>query len=241
MWIKEFPLLGENIPSLEKATHVYRCSDGNVYKSVSSILSNIKPKFDLEQKALEYSLRRKMPIDDVFKLWEDKKNVGLKYGTDVHENVEEYFKTQKVLNPRYESIVKEIYDKVYAENGYNELICFDKNKKICGTADYVVLGSDFFDIFDFKTNIKFNFENQYENKFLLDPVSHLPNSEYFIYSLQLSFYANMIERLTGLKCRFLNIFWLKRMIDTKLVFKAKWLKYTVPYLKEEVGSILCNV
>ena len=241
MWIKEFPILGESIPSLEKDSHTYRCSDGYEYKSVSSILSIIKPKFDLEQKALEYSKRRKIPIENVFKLWEDKKNVGLKYGTDVHENVEEYFKTQNISNLRYESIIKEIYNRVYVDGGYNELVCFDKGKKICGTADYVVINSEFFDIFDFKTNLKFNFENQYDDKFLLDPVSHLPNSEYFVYALQLSFYANMIERLTGLKCRFLNIFWLKRMIDTKLVFKAKWLKYTVPYLKEEVESILCNV
>jgi hypothetical protein len=241
MWIKEFPLLGESVPSLEKVTHTYSCSKGYEYKSVSSILSTIKPKFDLEQKAYEYSLRKKISIDEVLKLWDDKKNIGLQYGTDVHENVEEYFKNNNILNPRYKIIIKEIYDKVYNKNGYNELVCFDKVKRICGTADYVVIGSNFFDIFDFKTNLKFNFENQYENKFLLDPVSHLPNSEYFIYALQLSFYANMIEILTGLKCRFLNIFWLKRMIDTKLVFKAKWLKYTVPYLKEEVHNILCNV
>jgi hypothetical protein len=51
----------------------------------------------------------------------------------------------------------------------------------------------------------------------------------------------MIEEITGLRCGSLNIFWLKRQIDTKTVFKAKWLRYTVPYLKKEVESILCHV
>ena len=117
----------------------------------------------------------------------------------------------------------------------------NKEKGICGTSDYVVFRENTFDISDFKTNKKFNFENQYDDKFLLEPVSHLPNSEYFIYALQLSFYANMIEKLTGLTCGFLNIYWLKRQIDTKTLFKAKWLNYTVPYLKKEVEAILCNV
>jgi hypothetical protein len=137
--------------------------------------------------------------------------------------------------------VEDIFGDVYETDGYNELICFNKEKGICGTSDYVVFRENSFDISDFKTNKKFNFENQYDDKFLLEPVSHLPNSEYFIYALQLSFYANMIEKLTGLTCGFLNIYWLKRQIDTKTLFKAKWLNYTVPYLKKEVETILCNV
>jgi hypothetical protein len=241
MWTERFPLNGISIPSLHKESHRYFSDDGIEYRSVSSILSDLKPKFDLEQKALEYSLKKKISYDEVLKLWDDKKNIGLKYGTDVHENIEEYFKNKNIINPKYSEIVKEVYDRAFSENGCNELICFNKDKKICGTADYVVFHDNFFDIFDFKTNLKFNFENQFENKFLLGIVSHLPNSEYFIYAMQLSFYAKMIEDLTGLSCRFLNIFWLKRLIDTKLVFKAKWLKYTVPFLKEEVENVLCNV
>jgi hypothetical protein len=241
MWTKRFPLDGEDIPSLEKETHVYSDKSGNIYKSVSSVLSTIKPKFDVEQRALDYSIKRKIPMDDVLALWEEKKNTGLTYGTDVHENVEEYFLNGTITNTRYKEVIENIYDQVYHGKGCNELICFDKQKKLCGTSDYVVFHDDTFDISDFKTNKKFNFENQYDDKTLLSPVEHLPNSEYFIYALQLSFYANMIERLTGLRCGFLNIFWLKRQIDTKNIFKAKWMRYTVPYLKKEVESILCLV
>lgn len=241
MWTNRFPLENIDIPSLFKDTHTYSDKSGKVYKSVSSILSTIKPKFDLEQKAFEYSTRKKMPLNDVLALWEDKKNTGLSYGTDVHENVESYFIDREIKNPRYKDIVENIFKDVYDKDGCNELICFDKDKGICGTSDYVVFGENTFDISDFKTNKKFNFENQYDDKYLLEPVSHLPNSEYFIYALQLSFYANMIEKLTGLKCGSLNIFWLKRQIDTKTIFKAKWLRYTVPFLKKEVEEILCHV
>jgi hypothetical protein len=241
MWTKEFPLNGVKVPFLEKEKHQYFCGDGHEYMSVSSILSKIKPKFDLENKALAYALRKKVSVDSVLEKWDEKKKTGLNYGTDIHENVESFFIDGKILNERYKTVMEDIYDKVYREGGYNELICFDKKRKICGTSDYVHFRENYFDISDFKTNVKFNFENQYEDKFLLEPVSHLPNSEYFIYALQLSFYAYMIENLTNLKCGFLNIFWLKRQLDTKTIFKAKWMKYTVPYLKTEVEDILCTV
>jgi hypothetical protein len=241
MWTKEFPLLGENLPLLEKSKHQYFDIDGNEYKSISSILSLIKPKFNLEQKAVDYALKKNIDVEDVLALWEEKKNTGLNFGTLIHENVESYFIEKKVLDDRYYEIIKKIYDEVYVEDAYNELICFDKNKKICGTADYVQFKKDSFIISDFKTNLKFNFENSFDNKFLLSPVEHLPNSEYFIYALQLSFYAYMISKLTNLKCESLNIYWLKRQIDTKDKFKAKWLRYTVPYLKREVEDILCLV
>ncbi len=241
MWTKEFPLEMVKIPFLEKEKHQYFCGDGHEYMSVSSILSRVKPKFDLEGKALECALRKKVSVDEILKSWDDKKKTGLDYGTDIHENVEKYFLNGEISNDKYSQVVKDIRDMVYSENGYNELICFDKNKKICGTSDYVEFTEGFFNISDFKTNIKFNFENQYNDKFLLEPVSHLPNSEYFIYALQLSFYAYMIEKLTNLKCGFLNIYWLKRQIDTKHIFKAKWMRYTVPFLKKEVEDILCIV
>lgn len=238
MWTPRFPLTGEDIPFLEKEKHLYFDSEGRNYISVSNILSKIKPKFDVDQKALEYSLRKKIPIEDVLSLWEEKKNTGLDYGTEVHENIENYFLNKKIPNPRYSEVVENIFNNVYSEDGNNELICFDKDKLMCGTADYVVFKENTFDIFDFKTNKKFNFENQYDDKFLLSPVDHLPNSEYFIYALQLSFYARMLEQLTNLKCGFLNIFWLKRQIDNKLFFKAKWMRYTVPFLKKEVDDII---
>lgn len=241
MWTKEFPLEGEIIPSLSKEDHVYSDSEGHLYDSVSSVLSKIKPKFDTEKKAAEYAFKRKMDVEDVLQLWEEKKNTGLNFGTMIHENIETYFLDRKILEERYSEIVQEIYDSVYVENGYNELICFDKCKKICGTADYVKFKENSFIISDFKTNLKFNFENQFEDKYLLSPVNHLPNSEYFIYALQLSFYARMISNLTGLHCESLDIYWLKRSIDTKNDFKGKWLKYTVPYLKKEVEDILCIV
>lgn len=241
MWTKEYPLIGEKIPFLEKEKHQYFCEDGHEYMSVSSLLSKIKPKFDLESKALECALRKKVSVDDILKEWDDKKKIGLNHGTDVHENVESYFLNREIRNERYRNVVEDIYKIAYRKEAYNELICFDKSKRVCGTSDYVHFKKDTFDISDFKTNVKFNFENQYSDKFLLDPVSHLPNSEYFIYALQLSLYAYMIENLTGLRCGFLNIYWLKRQLDTKTIFKAKWLKYTVPYLKEEVKNILCIV
>lgn len=241
MWTKEFPLHGEDIPLLQKEGHTYSDSKGQKYKSVSSILSLIKPKFDVEGKAIEYAAKKKMSVEEVLALWEEKKNVGLNFGTLIHENIETYFLEKKVLDERYFDIVQDVYDLVYADGAYNELICFDKVEKICGTADYVQFKENSFIISDFKTNLKFNFENPFQDKFLSSPVNHLPNSEYFIYALQLSFYARMISNLTGLMCESLNIYWLKRQIDTKDVFKAKWLKYTVPYLKKEVEDILCLV
>ena len=100
MWTEEFPLNGEDIPILQKSDHTYTDKCGQQYKSVSSILSLVKPKFDTEGKALEYAHRKKMAVEDVLQLWEEKKNTGLNFGTMIHENVETFFKEKKILNER---------------------------------------------------------------------------------------------------------------------------------------------
>ena len=63
-----------------------------------------------------------------------------------------------------------------------------------------------FEIFDFKTNKRFNTDSAFE-KTLLSPLNHLKECEFNIYSLQLSLYKMFIQKYTDIKIDKLKIVW----------------------------------
>ena len=86
--------------------------------------------------------------------------------------------------------------KVYSE----ELVWVDEYK-VAGTADLIIEHNDYeFSVGDFKTNKSIDFCSKYGDR-LLDPVSHLSDCNYNIYSLQLSLYAYLFSLRTGKKIR----------------------------------------
>jgi len=81
------------------------------------------------------------------------------------------------------------------------------------------------------TNKKFNFFNTFGNKPLKAPFNHLQQCHYSIYSLQLSVYAYMCEKETGMKCRQLWIgYWVRET--------ERFIKIPIIYLKKEAKQLL---
>jgi len=86
--------------------------------------------------------------------------------------------------------------------------------------------SKYFNLYDFKTNKRFNFTNQY-GEHLLNEFSHLSNCQYNIYSLQLSMYAFMEQLLSGKHVGELGLYYYERN-------DGVWQYYPVSYMKAEV-------
>ncbi len=123
----------------------------------------------------------------------------------------------------------EIYNvfKYYTDNGYKifgEIGVYLIDYLISGTIDVLCIRDDQFVILDYKTNKDgLKFESGYyrrdksqkpwqltndwvsKKETLKAPVSHLPNCNGSIYSLQLSMYATMVNLVTGLPCAGLGL------------------------------------
>ena len=88
-----------------------------------------------------------------------------------------------------------------------------------------------FDIHDFKTNKEFRYYSPFKS-FLNPPFDHLTNSQYSIYSLQLSIYAILYEmEMPQRKCRQLSALWFDKQALT-------FTKIPIIYLKSEALKLI---
>jgi hypothetical protein len=95
---------------------------------------------------------------------------------------------------------------------------------IAGTSDIIEnIPRNMFNVWDFKTNKKFEFENKY-GEFLHFPVSHLPHCQYNDYTLQLSIYGVMYERETGRKFNRGGLFYWDKYSQTFRLIPISYMK-----------------
>lgn len=164
----------------------------------------------------------------------------------------------------------------YVEHGYklySEIGVFLPDYLISGCIDVLCFREDKFQILDWKTNrggLKFEagyykkdksvkpyqLTNQWvtKNESLLPPVSNLPNCNGYVYSLQLSMYAKMVEKIFGIPCINLCLCHIdcdfelndygmpKRFSDGLYHIKdnpvEKLTFFKIPYLSNEIDRIL---
>jgi hypothetical protein len=227
---------------LNAETHTYTNSKNEKYKSVSSLIDQFVPFFDFEQKSYDYSVKYNIPVEEVRKDWRDKNKNSTVFGKKIHSHIEKLIKEENYSHSEkiYDQIGQQI--KAFSKKGVKfltEEIIHCNEFKIAGTSDLIVDRKTDFDIVDFKTNKKIKFENNFEDKFLLYPLNYLPNAEYFKYALQLSLYGLMYEKLTDKSLYRLIMFWFKRKNpDDYSCLDGTWVKYSLPYLKEEAKMLL---
>lgn len=213
---------------------------GENYISVTTLLSKFKPKFDIDAQAARYAQREGLLVEDVKQYWKDLNRISTDRGTAIHAALESYLKENK-----YDASQRELLDYIKKQlrqhseyNLISEEKMWNDEFKIAGTADIVLEETNFFKIWDLKTNKKFRFTNNFKSDtFLLEPVEHLTNCEYSNYCLQLSLYAFMKEQLTGKKCIELKIVYLKTDPLTNMSIVEE---YFLPYLKTDILKILKN-
>lgn len=228
---------------LEPISHTYSDEIGREYKSVTRFINQFVPQFDFEQKSKNYAAKYGMNVEDVREKWTKKNKDSTDFGTRIHTLIENSINKKSVDFGPFSKLVTLITDELveqFTGKFVTESVIYDPINLIAGTSDLIVDNGDSFSVVDFKTNKQIKYTNDFDDKFLLKPISHLPNSEYFKYSLQLSFYAFFYNNLTGKKIDRLCFYWLKRTKaeDYESTAGAKWVRYNVPYLKEEVTACL---
>jgi len=230
--------------TLDPTTHTYSDSDDVTYQSVTRFINKFVPQFDFENKSKQYASKYGLDVQDVRDSWKQKNKQSTDFGTLIHENVEHRLRHKQLpANCMEPSVIEDIASQLESEFAAGEFlleqIVWDKTHMMAGTSDVIIDNANTFSIVDFKTNKQIKYSNDYEDKFLLKPVHHLPNGEYFKYALQLSFYAYMYGKKTNKTLDRLSFFWLKRKNNSYDNLKdSKWVRYNVPYLKDEVLDML---
>lgn len=200
----------DNYVYLKKDTHEYFDRDGRKYESVSAFRNRFKTPFNAELMSRQVAKSTRESVEDIKDNWENYKNERAEAGTEIHEAIELYLKTTTIeeknerLRPGLLSIASQYKDYYRV---YNETIVYDTEHLIAGTIDTILQTTSHknsvIDLTDWKTNIKglpqkeLDKHGKPKNKYFLHCLSHLQDSKYNDYSIQLSIYCWLLQRMTN--------------------------------------------
>jgi ATP-dependent exoDNAse (exonuclease V) beta subunit len=151
-----------------------------------------------------------MTPDQIKKMWDESRDEASSAGTRMHLDIEHYYNAEPVGNLagdgydplegtewKYFTNYEEKYRKVKGFEAFRtEWLVFNEEIKLAGSIDMVYKKPDgTLAIYDWKRSKEIKFENKYQSG--LEPISHLPDTNYWHYSLQLNVYATVLEKFYG--------------------------------------------
>lgn len=217
--------------SFDRASHSYRNIHTNEeYTSATTLINKFKKKFDADYYAKKTADKEGVTPEEIKARWKKMNDESKVRGSNIHEAIDVFNKTGE-KNEEYKDLIDAIdalslYDKTKIKC---EELVYNHEFRLAGTADIIEDLGSVFNIYDFKTNKKFNLYSPYGST-LLTPLSHHSESEYSIYALQLSLYAFMYKSMTG-----------KRVGKLAIVYLAPDNKpevFTAPYLYTDIKKML---
>ena len=175
------------------------------YVSGTTFVNSFFPKFDPDGKiAKRKALSEGITEEEIRKRWENSGKEASAFGTKIHETMEDVlsgnFLRNKPENDKEKAtmsaavkLAKKILEKCDIVG--IERIVFDTGILIAGTIDLLARSKKdgTLWIFDHKTNKKIEIENRWR-KFGLEPITNVPDTNFFHYSLQLNLYENIMRR-----------------------------------------------
>jgi len=224
---------------------------GELFTSCTTVIGKYKPEFDTDLQARRYANRHGFDYQDVINDWEQKKETACNYGTEVHMFMEDVINnnlsmlastnsyqefTQGTINynnlyKSFKWIMENVFKSVGVEMIIPEGLLWDAAFLVSGMADVIVdHPGKKFSILDFKTNKKYRYWNDFNEK-MLDPLEYMHVCEHTSYSIQLSVYAYLYSRITGRELHSIIILFLDRKLSI-------WKPIYCSYLKHQVDAIL---
>ncbi len=223
--------------------HTYLIDKKNKAVSVTELIGKYFPKFDKEFWANKESIKTGKSKSDILKGWEDLGEKARNLGTELHEQIENYYNKLEYNKSRELEKFFNFHNK-HIENKYKpyrtEWRVFDEDKKIAGTIDmvYEKENGDLF-IFDWKRSKKIintdgsvEKNNPFENG--LEGLSHLPSSDYVKYCLQQNIYKSILEKKYEKKITSMNLLILHPHLENYNIIQVEEFKNETQYLLESV-------
>lgn len=191
----------------EELAHTYRSTINGQeikYTSGTGFVGQYFPPFDPTGEITKRCAAKEgITVEEIQAKWKKKGQDSCRFGTRCHEVCEDVELGRTIQNTaqnvKEEETFKQAIKMATAfRSRLNilgvEKIVFDPGLRISGTID--LFGQSRKDgtyiIIDHKTNASIDTENKY-NKFALDPISHVPDLNFYHYALQLNLYEYLLK------------------------------------------------
>lgn len=221
--------------SFDAANHLY--TSGNItFKSVTTLVDECFEKFDADYWA-ERAARKQGLTPSVIKAqWESKAERARNLGTIMHNKIERYYLGEEPESDETFRLFEQFANDVKLSPYRTEWAIFDEESRIAGTLDFLHFANGDYVIYDWKRSDKIIDNgtpvktNRY-NKTALSPISHIPDTTYWHYALQISIYRYILEKNYDINVKSGHLVVLHPSNPTYYVVN-------VPYLRDEVETLL---
>ena len=229
------------------------CNDANIYNDnnhfylgsrqligTTRIISNFFPTFDAEYWAgIKAPLMGKTP-QQLLEEWDSKGKESSEAGTKLHQRIDDYYHHKEVQTDDKDYNLFKLFADAYKLNPYrNEWAIYDEDSGIVGVVDMLDYSNGEYILYDWKRSEKIIEGGQpiTKNKFDeygLKPIEDVPNTDYWHYALQLSFYRYILEKNYGIKVKESRLVVLHPTLNLPIVL-------TTPYMINEVNKIIAVI
>ena len=227
--------------SLNEKTHIYTINKKRNYTSVTTFIHSLFEKFDSDKvinniingKNYKTSKYFNKTRDEIKDMWEINRKDAAEKGTKLHLDIENYYNNISVNN---NSIEYTYFKNFLKENDLKpyrtEWKVWDEDYKITGTIDMVYENSDnTLMIYDWKRSKQIIRNKPYETYSKIDCISHIPDLNFWHYSLQLNMYKYILESKYNKKITKMCLVCLYPENDNYILID-------VPELSEEISELL---
>ena len=192
--------------TFEEGPHIYTVHGEQGYTSVTTWNHHHFPVFDsdkivdgmLRSKKIKevshkyYGFTKQQILDD----WDKNRDEAAKAGTKMHYDIECYYNGLAVVNEsiEYSYFQKFVQDFPNLKPYRTEWMVYWEEIKISGSIDMVFENENGeLLIYDWKRCKEISFENGFGKNAITPCISHLPDSNFWHYSLQLNMYKKILE------------------------------------------------
>ena len=207
---------------------------------VTKIIFNFFPQFDAEYWAeIKAPLMGKTP-QQLLEEWDRKGKESSEAGTKLHQRIDEYYHHKEVQAEDKEYLLFKQFANAYKLNPYrSEWAIYDEDSGIVGVVDFLDYSNGEYILYDWKRSEKVVEGGQpiTKNKFDeygLKPIENVPNTDYWHYALQLSFYRYILEKNYGIRIKESRLVVLHPTLNLPVVL-------TTPYMIDEVNKIIAVI
>lgn len=177
-----------------------------VYTSGTQFLGRFYPQFDPTGEIIKRcAQKRGITVEQLQTEWDEKGKESCRLGTRTHETIEDVLLNHEFRNiaenesenRRFKNAIsmgRKLYDRLDILGV--EKIVFSSSLKLAGTIDLFARSkkTNNYVIIDHKTNKSIANENEnVYNKFCLDPISSIPDTNFYHYALQLNLYEYLLK------------------------------------------------
>jgi len=222
--------------------HIYTIDGGRGYTSVTTWGGSHFPKFDADSVIDKMMNGKNWAKSDYYGMtpaaikqqWSNNGAVASTLGTKLHDDIERTIDGQEVVNTsvEYSYFLKYLDEKLTENKPYRtEWTIFDEEHKLAGSIDYAAIREDgSIDLYDWKRakEIKTDGWGRYASA---PCIRHIPDANFWKYSIQLNIYRDILERCYGLV---VNSMQLVRLHPNAESYEET----TVPRLDNELRAML---